>query len=93
MKRLPRTPLLLACLAGLVAGCTTQPSGHAQCKAAIDAAHADLERAKTRGFGDFVDVVKATSLLAAATAERSAGKYQNCINHAARTRELLKPLL
>lgn len=93
MKQAPRPLLLFAFLAGLVAGCANQPSGHAQCKAAIDAAHADLERAKTKGFGDFVDVVKATSLLAAATAERSAGKYQNCINHAARTRELLKPLL
>lgn len=59
----------------------------------VDAASADLDRAKAKGFGDFVDVVKASGLIVSATAQRGAEKYQSCINHASRARELLKPLL
>jgi hypothetical protein len=82
--------ILLASLAGCA---STVPKDHAACRDMIDAASADLDRAKSKGLGDFVDVVKASGLIVSATAQRSAEKYQGCIEHAQRARDLLKPLL
>lgn len=86
---LPILVILLAVLAGCA---NTAPKNHAACRDMIDAASADLDRAKSKGLGDFVDVVKASGLIVSATAQRSAEKYQGCIDHAQRARELLKPL-
>ena len=86
-------PVVLILLAALAGCASTVSTNHAACRATIDAASADLDRAKAKGFGDFVDVVKASGLIVSATARRSAEKYQGCIEHAQRARELLKPLL
>lgn len=87
---LPAVLILLTALAGCA---STVSSNHAACRDMIDAASADLDRAKSKGLGDFVDVVKASGFIVSATAQRSAEKYQGCIEHAQRARDLLKPLL
>jgi len=90
---MPRTLPILLILYSALAGCAS--SGAAQsvtCRSTIDAASADLDRAKANGFGDFVDVVKASGLIISASAQRSVDKYQNCIDHATRARELLRPM-
>jgi hypothetical protein len=83
--------LLLTC--ATLAGCAS--SGAPQsvtCRNTIDAASAELDRAKSKGFGDFVDVVKASGLIVSASTQRSLDKYQNCIDQATRARELLRPM-
>ena len=91
---MPRFLLLPLLLVTGLAGCASSVSNeNATCRSAIDAASADLDRAKSKGLGDFVDVVKASGLIVSATAQRSVEKYQNCAEHAQRARELLRPLL
>lgn len=91
MQRL--LPIVLILCAALAGCASSVSSDNAACRKAIDAASADLERAKAKGFGDFVDVVKASGLIVSATTQRGVEKYQNCIEHAQRARELLRPLL
>jgi uncharacterized protein YceK len=86
-------PVVLILLAALAGCASTVSSNNTTCRDMVDAASADLDRAKAKGFGDFVDVVKASALIVSASAQRSAEKYQGCIEHAQRARDLLRPLL
>ncbi len=92
MKTLPAV-FGLSVMLILGTGCVTpRPPGDAECRAALDAAEADFQKARTR-LGDIVDVATASGLIVSANAQYAARKYQGCVDHANRAREILKPLL
>jgi len=85
-----RTLVALATLV-LLAGCSGRVGTDVaqQCSEGLDAAMAELNKAKADGFGEAVEVTKAASLLAAASVQKQFEKYPNCVDKVRRARAYL----
>ncbi len=75
----------------LVSGCSGRVGGDVarQCSEGLDAAYAELDKAKVDGFGEAVEVTKAASLLAAADVQKQFEKFPNCVDKVRRARAYL----
>lgn len=78
------TLLFVVACSGRVGGDIAQ-----QCSQGLDAASAELEKAKADGFGEAVQVTKAASLLTAAAVQKQFEKYPNCVDKVRRARAYL----
>lgn len=57
-----------------------------QCERGLDAAYAELDFAKAKGFSGTVAWTQAASLLSAASVQKEFGKYPNCVDKVRRAR-------
>jgi hypothetical protein len=83
-----RRALLAAVLVVSITGCSGRiASGAAQnCSEELELADAEMNRAKTDGLGQAVSIIKAASLMAAASFQKQLEKYESCADQARRAR-------
>ena len=86
------TILILSALVVTIVGCAGNPKSSLakQCDTGLTVAHKELDYAKTKGFSDTLEYIKAASLLGAAKIQSEFGKYPNCINKVSRARAYIK---